>query len=380
MGDKQRVVVLGGGYAGTTTANRLARSFDVVLVNERDRFVERIRLHQWAAGTGGAARDFSTMLAPGVRLFVDTATAIDAPGRTVALASGAALPYDYLVYALGSGAPDATIPGAAEHGHRLEDWESADALRERLAAGPRTITVVGAGLTGVEAAAEFGEQGHRVTLLSDGEIAPSISDKGRATTRDTLARLGVEVRENAEVVAIGPESVRLADGVEVPAEVTVVTAGFAYPDLARRSGLTVDDDGRLRTDAALVSVGDDRIVGTGDAVAPSGVLLRNSCQAAIPLGSKAAAAVLALASGKQPKPVDQGFVAQCLSLGRGAATLQLTSRDDTPNRAVVGGRTAALVKETICRTTIIGVRHPRLFRWVKGGPTQASRVAATAGR
>src|SRR5205085_491311 len=48
---KTRVVVIGGGYAGTLAANhlQLRDDVDVTLVNPRPEFVERIRLHQLAA-------------------------------------------------------------------------------------------------------------------------------------------------------------------------------------------------------------------------------------------------------------------------------------------------------------------------------------------
>ena len=54
-----RIVVIGGGYAGTLAANRLgaavrAGAAQVSLVNPRPHFVHRIRLHQWATGTGAA--------------------------------------------------------------------------------------------------------------------------------------------------------------------------------------------------------------------------------------------------------------------------------------------------------------------------------------
>ncbi len=43
-----RVVVIGGGYAGTLAANRLQQNTDVdiTLVNPRPQFVQRLRLHQ----------------------------------------------------------------------------------------------------------------------------------------------------------------------------------------------------------------------------------------------------------------------------------------------------------------------------------------------
>jgi NADH dehydrogenase FAD-containing subunit len=48
-----RIVVLGAGYAGLGAAKRAARRLpraQVTLVNATDRFVERVRLHQLAAG------------------------------------------------------------------------------------------------------------------------------------------------------------------------------------------------------------------------------------------------------------------------------------------------------------------------------------------
>ncbi|MFD0885820.1 FAD-dependent oxidoreductase, partial [Streptosporangium algeriense] len=74
-----RVVVIGGGYAGTLAANRLRvrPGIDITLVNPRPEFVERIRLHQLAAGTGEATTGYDTLLGAGVRLVVDSATRID---------------------------------------------------------------------------------------------------------------------------------------------------------------------------------------------------------------------------------------------------------------------------------------------------------------
>lgn len=115
-----KVVVIGGGYAGTMAANHLRTGADpeITLVNPRQEFVERIRLHQFAAGTGTATIDYDTMLGDGVRLVVDSATCIDAAGRTVRLGSGRTLAYDYLVYAVGStGAAPAVI---AHNGEKLE--------------------------------------------------------------------------------------------------------------------------------------------------------------------------------------------------------------------------------------------------------------------
>ena len=98
------VVVIGGGYAGVMAANRLASRDDlaVTLVNPRPQFVERIRLHQLAVGNDDAVVPYDRVLNGGVRVLVDSVTRIDAAARTLTLASGGALGYDYLVYAAGS--------------------------------------------------------------------------------------------------------------------------------------------------------------------------------------------------------------------------------------------------------------------------------------
>ena len=108
-----------------------------------------------------------------------------------------------------------------------------------------------------------------------------------------------------------------------------------------------------------------------DAAAPSGQPLRMSCQAAIPLGAQAANTVLSRIAGTAPAALSQAFVGQCISLGRSYATVQLSRTDDTPVNAVIGGRIAASIKETICKGTVWGIRReatkPGSYFWLKGG-------------
>ncbi|WP_345410583.1 hypothetical protein [Actinomycetospora chlora] len=162
-------------------------------------------------------------------------------------------------------------------------------------------------------------------------------------------------------------SVGPADGCELPSTVTIWTAGFGVPDLARRCGLTTDAAGRLLTDETLTSVDDARIVAAGDAAAPSDLPYRMSCQAATQLGPQAAETVLARLEGRAPAPVRVGFVAQCLSLGRRDGVFQSAHRDDTAARFHLAGRTGAVVKELICRSTVWSLRQearkPCAHRW-----------------
>ncbi|MCV7411488.1 pyridine nucleotide-disulfide oxidoreductase [Mycobacterium florentinum] len=381
-----RVVVIGGGYAGTLAANRLRQrpDLEVTLVNPRPVFVERIRLHQLVADTGAATADYGTLLGEGIQLVVDAVERIDTADRRLLLTSGTALAYDYLIYAVGSTgvvpAQDA-VPGAAEFAHSICDLESAQRLRYALADLPLNapVTVVGGGLTGIETASELAEQGRPVTLVCGGTLGTSLSKRGRRSVAKQLRRLEVTIAETVAVSEVRWDSVVLSDGAVLPSAATVWTAGFTVPDLATRSGLRTDELGRLLTDETLTSVDDDRIVAAGDAAAPSGQPLRMSCQAAEPLGAQAAETVLARIAGQTPAALKQAFVGQCISIGRSRGTLQFARTDDTPVNLALGGRTTAAIKERICRGTLWAIRReaakPGSYFWLKGGNRPAQPAA-----
>ena len=381
---RTHVVVVGGGYSGTLAANHVRQrtDIDITLVNPRPVFVERIRLHQWAADTGAAIADYDTLLGDDIGLIVDTVDRIEATDRRLLLDSGAELNYDYLIYAVGStGAMPLTVPGAAEFAYSVADLESAQRLRYALADTPLTapVTVVGGGLTGIETASELAELGRPVTLVCGGILGPSLSDRGRRSVAKQLRRLGVNVLASLAASQVRWDAVVLTDGAVLPSAATVWTAGFAVPDLATRSGLSTDALGRLLTDETLTSIDDQRIVAAGDAAAPSGQPLRMSCQAAGPLGAQAANTVLSRIAGDTPAPLNQAFTGQCISLGRSHATFQFARKDDTPVNVAVGGRFAASVKETVCKATVWAIRReaakPGSYFWLKGGTRPAQSPA-----
>lgn len=353
-------VVLGAGYAGVMAANRLAGGDRrVIVVNPVDVFVERIRLHELVAGSrASAVRPLPTLLAPGVELRVGEAARIDADARLVRLHGGARLGYDELVYAVGSG----SSPDRAAGEHAVSSLEDAVRLRAALdVAPPRTrVVVLGAGLTGVETAAEIAEarSGLDVELRTRGALAPGTGPGARRAMRASLARLGVRVVEHA----------RETRDLVGPGVVVVHATGFAVPGLAVESGLPVDASGRLVVGPDLRVEGRPGILGAGDAVVVGGVrnaALRMSCAAALPQGATAADVLLGRAA-----RLDAGFVAQCASLGRASASVQLVRADDSPRAAHLTGRPAAAVKELICRQTLRWLRdegrRPGSYSWVRG--------------
>ncbi|MFC9306255.1 NAD(P)/FAD-dependent oxidoreductase [Streptomyces sp. NPDC057011] len=390
MTETTEVVVIGGGYAGVMAANRLTLRGDVrvTLVNPRASFVHRIRLHQLVGGTDGAVVEYREVLGEGVRLVVDTVARIDAAGRAVELESGGTVGYDYLVYAVGSGSADPSVPGAARYAYPIGTFEEAQRLRPVLEAVPATaaVTVVGAGPTGIETAAELAEQGRRVTLVCGGVLGPYLHPRGRRSVAGRLARLGVSVLEGpgTKVTEVTAEAVLLADGRRVPGAVTVWTVGFGVPDLAVRSGLSTDALGRLLTDETLTSVDDERILAAGDSAAPSGVPLRMSCQAAMPLGARAADTVLSRIAGERPDTLNQSFAAQCISLGRREGIFQFAKRSDVAIWFKIDGRLGAKLKEIVCTGVIKHLADEAAkpggygLHRMKGGDTRARMLQAAA--
>lgn len=382
------VVVIGGGYAGVMAANRLTQRDDVTvtLINPRPRFVERIRLHQLVGGSDDAVAQYSEVLAESIQLLVDTVTRIDAAERSVTLGTGGTIGYDYLVYAVGSGSADPNVPGAAEFAYPIASLEDADRLRPVIDAAPATapVTVVGAGPSGIETAAELAEDGRTVTLVCGEVLGPYLHPRGRRSVAKRLAKLGVTVLDGAaaKVTGVTRDVVRLSSGRRLPSKVTIWTAGFGVPDLAGRSGLSTDAWGRLLTDETLTSVDDVRIVAAGDSAAPSDLPFRMSCQAAGPLGAQAADTVLSRIAGEPPTPVNLGFAGQCISLGRHAGIFQFAHKDDTAKRLYLGGRPGAKLKEFVCKHTIKQLadeaRKPGSHTWAKDDERQ-QLLGATRG-
>jgi NADH dehydrogenase FAD-containing subunit len=85
------ILIIGGGYAGTLAALRLAgksrgQNAHITLINASDTFVERIRLHQLAAGQSPKLRPFAKLLRGKHIDFVQgRVTAIDPTNHTVSV-------------------------------------------------------------------------------------------------------------------------------------------------------------------------------------------------------------------------------------------------------------------------------------------------------
>ncbi|MFF9343825.1 MULTISPECIES: NAD(P)/FAD-dependent oxidoreductase [unclassified Streptomyces] len=374
---KHRVVVLGAGYAGAYVAGTLARRLspedaEITVVNAEPDFVQRLRLHQLAAGQDIDAPQLTDVFTgTGVRLRLARVTAVD-PGRRVVevteAGGGGSVGYDTLVYALGSHGADHGVPGAAEHAFDVAGRPSALRLRERLdgleaRGGGGRVCVVGDGLTGIETATEIAESrpGLSVTLVARGTLGSPLSAGARDHLRRACDRLGVGVLEDTEAVAVEAAGVRCADGTVLPSDATVWAAGFAVSPIASAAGLEVADDGRVVVDRTMRSVSHPNVYAVGDSahvLGDNGLPLPMSCASAGFTGRQATTAIVARLTGREVTHTGLAYVGNHISLGRSDGILQPVDHAARARPKYLGGRNAARFKAGILRMALWSTSHP----------------------
>ena len=163
------------------------------------------------------------------------ATGLDLPGKRVLLADGTALDFDKLLIATGVRARPWPNPeeAALEGVLTLRTLKDGARLRERLAARPRRVLVIGAGFIGSEIASVCVELGLDVTVAEAGPapLGAALGGVVGAIAGEIQKENGVDLRCGVRVAALEGDdaghlrAARLSDGTTLEVDLAVAALG-----------------------------------------------------------------------------------------------------------------------------------------------------------
>ncbi|MBM9499070.1 FAD-dependent oxidoreductase [Leptospira sp. 201903071] len=371
MSQIQKVLIAGGGYAGIIAANRLVRKnipLEITLVTAKERFQERIRNHQVLAGT--IRNKFSTrsLLHKQVKLIVSKIGRIDSEKKQVVLEDGSILLYDFLIYSLGiQGAKTSNFP---EQYVQLTDTDDCERMHKILTKKKNAkITVLGAGLGGIETASELSEQfpNSKISLLDANEIGKGFSAEAIVKIKEFFLKNKVKLFENSRILKYEKDRLVDMEGKKLFHDVCILANGFSASPIGALSGLRSNPIGQIYVNSFLEVEDHPEIIGAGDAVqiVSSGYdHLRMACATALPMGIYAAERLsfrLGAKSKKGQRPFSMAYLGRNVSLGRKDGVIQESEPDDTPTGKIWTSRSAVWIKELICKFTVLSFRLEKRF-------------------
>lgn len=359
---RPHVVIVGGGFGGLTLAQALEGApVRMTLVDRTNHHTFQPLLYQVAmAGLSPAeiAQPIRSILSrqPNATVLMAEVTGIDWGSRSVQLADGGVLEWDFLVVACGVRTSYFGHDDWAAQAPGLKSIEDAVELRERVLSAFElaereedpsvrdalmSFVVIGGGPTGVELAGALAELSKfvldrdfrridpskaRVLLVEGGpRILPSFPEDLAESAASQLRELGVEVRTGARVTSIEPGFVRLGEET-IPCSVALWAAGVRAAPMTSWFGAPLDALGRVKVEPDLRVPGQPRVFVIGDAArldGPDGKPLPGVSPVAMQQARTVAKSIRRLIVGRDPLPFhyfDKGSMA---TIGRRRAIAQV---------------------------------------------------------
>jgi NADH dehydrogenase len=316
----KRILVLGAGFAGLWAAAAAARArhiagkqpeeIEILVLDKRS--YHSIRVRNYEVELVDTLIPLRTVFDPiDVRHAQGDITTIDVPSRTVGYISEGApqtVIYDRLICALGSELVRPFIPGLAEYSFDVDTFPAAEKLGRHIAAlpartpgnGQYTVLVVGAGLTGIEVAAEMPARlravierakapgAKPIVILADrGPSIASAMGGAQPVILQALQALGVETLAGVSITEVTDTVATLTTGQHISAATVVWCAGMKAPPLAAQVCNDLDRFGRLPVDDFLRVKDVPAVLAAGDVASlmvDEGHTSVMSCQHSRPMG------------------------------------------------------------------------------------------------
>lgn len=208
----------------------------------------------------------------GARLILSRAYGIDRDKRRVLIEGQGAVAYDLLSIDIGVTSDMPALPGFADHAVPAKPLDAfADrwqAFAERVAAGaaPAQVAIIGGGLAGVELALaarhRLGPKAE-VALIEAAMPLAAVGRGARAALLAQLEKAGIALHAGNPAVSVASDHVRLQDGSQIAARLTIGAAGAVAQGWLFTTGLALEG-GFLRVLPSLQSESDAAIFAVGD--------------------------------------------------------------------------------------------------------------------
>jgi NADH dehydrogenase len=371
------VVVIGSGFAGLWAALGAARrldelgvppgSVDITVLSARP--FHDIRVRTYEVDLSACRIPLADVLDPvGIAHIATEVTAIDTDARALTTSSGVTYGYDRLVLASGSHVVKPAIPGLREFGFDVDTYDGAvrlqhhlrrlaDGPAEMLQAGAATVVVVGAGLTGIEAACELPHRlrtlfayegvGPRVVLVDHNPLVGSdMGASARPLIEQALSDNGVETRMGVSIAEVSKDGVSLSSGEQLKAATVLWCAGMRASPLSEQIPVTRDRLGRIPVDDHLRVIGMPSMFAAGDVAAArmdDEHLSVMSCQHGRPMGRYAGYNVISDLLGEPMLTLRIPWYVTVLDLGPAGAVYT----EGWDRVVVANGAAAKATKQTI---------------------------------
>lgn len=282
----EKILIVGGGYAGFYTAFKLEKMLrageaEVTLVDPLPYMTYQPFLPEVVAGSIEARHTVvshrrhlkTTKIINGKMTNLDHSTktaTLDVPGVGEVKQS-----YDQVVITAGAVSRTFPIPGVADNAIGLKTVEEAVEIRNRILtnfdkavsmpAGPArdrllTFVVVGGGFAGIEVFAEMRNLAsdlirfypgisftdtHFHLIEAMGRIMPEVSQKTSEWVLADLDRRGAKVHLNTQLVSATDGVIELSTGEKFESDVIVWTAGVMASPFVKNTDLPLDERGRV---------------------------------------------------------------------------------------------------------------------------------------
>jgi len=338
------IVVIGAGFAGLWSSISAAGSLDNICEDDvRITVVNRdewhgVRVRYYESDLTDTRMRLNEILDPiGVGLVVGEVENIDHIGHLISVRTVggvSTLPYDRLILAAGSQLRHSDIQGFDRCAFNVDTYEEAVRLETHLhdltkrdpSAGRDHVLIIGAGLTGIEAACEMPERLKKnglykgqVTLIDSlPYIGSHMGDDARVVIEEALSELNIRTRTGVVVKSFDENGVVLVDGERIEADTIIWAGGVQASGLAKEFSVNTDALGRLSVDEYLRVPGVTDIFAAGDiAAAPvdDGHVSVMSCQHSRPMGKFAGHNAVADLLGQDMIPLKVSAYGTCLDLG-----------------------------------------------------------------